>query len=88
MELRERVAEKIAGWFVQKMTTGLPGALSLADAILSLIAADKARGPDPLLEQAREALFHVKSSAHMAPKTECIVDAALAALDARLGGKA
>ena len=37
---REAVGEEIAKWFVQKMTTGLPGALSLADAIIAITEAE------------------------------------------------
>ena len=53
---------------------------SAASRLRSLLAAEKARGPDPLLEQARAAL-----AKYGGYEDDCPV---LAALDARLGGKA
>jgi hypothetical protein len=57
-------------------------------------AAEKARGPDPLLVQAREALLHCWQCIATGPLGRIQVDDAvvegrdaLAALDAKLGGK-
>jgi hypothetical protein len=76
-----------------------------AMALRSLIAAEKARGPDPLLVQAREALRRIigwseqmKALRELCAKPDAWLDAfvrdvsmaetVIAALDARLGGKA
>ncbi|MDD5375765.1 hypothetical protein [Acidithiobacillus sp.] len=53
----------------------------VADRILSLIAAEKARGPDPLLVQAREALQLARPCVTAVNKDGSI----LAVIDAALG---
>jgi hypothetical protein len=88
-DLRERVAREMYAVMndAKDVEVTEPLSFEVADRILAIVDAEKARGPDPLLVQARAALVRAKANADSWGCHDNIIDAAIAALDERLGRK-